>query len=120
MRIDKYLWCIRLFKTRSLATEACKTKKVLLKEETVKPAKEISVGDLIEVRRQGIWMAYRVEALPKSRLGAKLVPDYVSDVTPEEELQKLENIKNSRVHGRDKGLGRPTKKERRDLDEFIN
>jgi len=119
-RIDKYLWATRLFKTRSLATQACKTNRVLLNDDPVKPAREVKTGDRISVRKQGIWFQYRIEALLKNRVGAKLVPDYLTDVTPAEERERWEMHRIRVQFHRDKGLGRPTKKDRRDMDEFFD
>lgn len=117
MRVDKYLWCIRVFKTRSLASQACRTNKVYLEDKIVKSSKEVVVGNLVKVRKGPVWFHYEVVALPKNRLGAKLVVDYAKDLTPQEELDKLEILRLDRPHQREKGSGRPTKKERRDLDQ---
>ena len=120
VRIDKYLWCVRLFKTRSLATQATKTNKVLVNGEVIKPAKEIKVGDTIDVRKNNILIKVEVIQLLKNRVGAKLVPDYCKDITPQEELDKLEALRVRLVHNRSKGMGRPTKKERRDMEDFVD
>tara|TARA_B100000780_G_scaffold166400_1_gene116454 strand:- start:125 stop:529 length:405 start_codon:yes stop_codon:yes gene_type:complete len=117
-RIDKYLWCIRVFKTRSLATHAVKNNKVLVNKEAVKPAREVKPGDIIQVRKQNIWYKYKVLATLKNRVGAKLVADYREDITPAEELHKLEMLRIRIMQDRPKGMGRPTKKDRRDMDDF--
>lgn len=118
MRIDKYLWCIRVYKSRSLATQAINSGKVLLGELVLKASKEVRTGETIEVKRHGYSQHFKVLALPKSRLGAKLVADYSQDVTPQNELDKKELLLLAKSVTRSKGLGRPTKKDRRDLDEL--
>ena len=119
LRIDKYLWAVRLFKTRSIATDACKRGKVTLNGEKVKASKEVKLGDKIEIYKAPILYSYEVKALLKNRVGAKLVADYLIDTTTSEELNKLEEIKMSTVHFyRPNGKGRPTKKDRRTLDDF--
>lgn len=120
MRIDKYLWCIRLFKTRSLATNACKKGQVKLAEANVKPSKEIFGNELIRVRKNQINYQIKVLDLPESRVGAKLVDLYRKDVTPKEEFQKNELLKYSKDYYRKKGTGRPTKKDRRDIEGFTD
>jgi len=120
IRIDKYLWCVRLFKTRSLATQATKTNKVLVNGEAIKPAKEIKPGDVIDVRKNNIWVKIEVLELLKNRVGAKLVPTYYKDITPQEELDKLEALRIRLVQSRAKGMGRPTKKDRRDMEGFVD
>ena len=119
MRIDKFLWCVRYFKTRSIATEACKTGKVRVNESLVKPSREIYPGDKCTVRKNQINYQIDVLDLPSSRVGAKLVNLYINDVTPKEELQKLELLKFSKDYYRKKGAGRPTKKDRRELDDWF-
>lgn len=119
MRVDKFLWAVRLFKTRRLAAEACATNKVLVNEEPCKPGKEVKTGTLISIRKPPIWRSYKVTDFPKSRVGAKLVPDYILETTSKEDLELLESVqlanKKNRIEGR---KGRPTKKDRRDLDRF--
>ncbi len=117
-RIDKYLWAVRLYKTRSIAAEALKSEQVQLNGAFAKPAATLKPGDELRVKRNPIWRHYRVKALLKNRVGAKLVTDYLEDITPEEELQKLEMMKLMPGFDREKGAGRPTKKERRDLEDF--
>ena len=118
MRIDKYLWCIRIFKTRNMATEACKKGHIKINGANAKPAKEVFGHELIQVRKN--QMNYEIEVLdiPPSRVGAKLVDLYRKDRTLKEELEKLDLLKFSKDHYRKKGTGRPTKKDRRDIDEY--
>lgn len=118
MRIDKYLWCIRVFKTRSLATTACKKGQVIITDNNVKPSKEVFGGELILVRKNQINYQIKVLDLPKSRVGAKLVDLYRKDVTPKDELEKNELLKYAKDYYRKKGTGRPTKKDRRDIEGF--
>jgi len=118
MRIDKYLWCIRIFKTRSIATLACKKGQVKIDAKNIKPSKEVYGDELILVRKNQINYQIKVLDLPKSRIGAKLVDIYRKDVTPLEELEKTALLKFSKDHYRKRGTGRPTKKERRDIDNY--
>lgn len=122
MRVDKYLWSIRVFKTRSQSTEACKKNKVSLLGQTVKPSKELNKGTIVEVRKGAIQYKYQVLEFPKSRVGAKLVQDYVLDITEESELKKLEMIKLGKPmvsQKKELNKGRPTKKTRREIDKFM-
>ncbi len=119
MRIDKYLWCIRYFKTRSIATAACKQGKVRVNGDLIKPSRDVYPTDTIQVRKNQIDYELVVLDLPPSRVGAKLVDLYRKDVTPQEALQKLDLLKYSKDHYRKKGTGRPTKKDRRDIDEWF-
>ena len=118
MRIDKYLWAIRLFKTRSLASKACAAGQVLYKDEASKASRNIQPGDIIKVKKLPIWRHYEVIAFPKSRVGAKLVPDYSKEVTPAKELELFEMHQLAAKFDRQRGSGRPTKRERRDLDQY--
>lgn len=118
VRIDKFIWAVRLFKTRSLSAKAVKSDQILLNDEKVKPAQTVKEGDVIKVKRLPIWRSYRVKALLEKRVGAKLVDDYIDDVTPDEEIEKLEMMKLMPGFDRERGKGRPTKKERRNLDDF--
>jgi len=120
MRIDKYLWCVRLYKTRSQATQGVKKDRVLVDDQEVKPSKELKVGDEFEVKRHGFTLRFKVLGFPKSRVGAKLVSDYLLDITPKEEMDKKAVLDFSRQSQRRKGLGRPTKKDRRNLDDWFN
>lgn len=115
-RIDKYLWSIRVFKTRSEATDACKGNKVKVDGVAVKPSRLIKVGNTIEVRKGAIQYIYKVKALLENRVGAKLVPDYAENLTPQSELDKLKAPVETFFLKRDRGMGRPTKKDRRDMD----
>ena len=119
MRIDKYLWCIRTFKTRSIATNACKQGKVKIGGSNIKPSRDVYPSDTINVRKNQINYTIQILDLPPSRVGAKLVDLYCKDVTPIEQLQKLDLVKYSKDYYRKKGVGRPTKKDRRDIDEWF-
>jgi len=118
MRIDKYLWCIRLFKTRSIATEACKKGHVKINDSSIKPSKEVFPNETLTIRKNQINYKIIVLDLPKSRVGAKLVDLYRKDITPKEAFESQELLKYSKDYYRKKGVGRPTKKDRRDLDEY--
>ena len=118
MRIDKYLWCIRVFKTRSIATTACKKGQVKILGISVKPSKDIFGDELILVRKNQINYQIKVLDLPESRVGAKLVDLYRKDLTPKEEFEKTALLKFSKDYYRKKGAGRPTKKDRRDIDNY--
>jgi ribosome-associated heat shock protein Hsp15 len=118
VRIDKWLWAVRLFKTRSIAIEACKKGRITIKGVTVKPSRMIKVGDVIEVRRPPVTYSFEALNLTENRMGAKLVPDFVKDVTPASQLEILEMSKVSGFVDRARGTGRPTKKDRRDLEQF--
>ena len=116
LRLDKYLWCIRVFKTRSEATEACKGNKVQVNGVPSKPSKEVKVGDMLVIRKGPVELTDRVKAALHARVGAALVPEYAENLTPEAELDKLHAPKEVFFVKRDKGTGRPTKKDRRTLD----
>ncbi len=118
MRIDKYLWTIRMFKTRSIATEACKKGHVKLSNVNVKPSKEVYIGEKIIVRKNQINYQLEVLDIPLSRVGAKLVDLYRKDTTPKEAFEHSDLLKLSKDYYRKKGTGRPSKKDRRDLDEY--
>ena len=117
-RIDKYLWAIRVFKTRSEATDACKGGKVRINGADIKPSKNVRTGDVISVRKGAVTYTYRVIAVIDKRQGAKLVPQYAENITPEEELAKLKAPVETFFLKRDRGSGRPTKKERRQMDSL--
>lgn len=119
-RIDKWLWAVRIFKTRSIASEYCKKGRVLIKETSIKPAKEIRIGDIITVRKPPVNYQFRVKGIPKNRIGAKLTPDYIENITPQDELQKLDPNFIAFYGNRDRGAGRPTKKERRSIDNALD
>ncbi|MCB9202627.1 MAG: RNA-binding S4 domain-containing protein [Flavobacteriales bacterium] len=120
MRIDKFLWHVRMYKTRSIATEAVKNNRVLIGEQTVKSSKEVNVGDEIVIKKNQINYKIRIKDLPKSRLGAKLVPQYIDDLTDVKEIEKFKQINQTQKYYRQKGLGRPTKKDRREIDTFLD
>lgn len=119
MRIDKYCWVVRLFKTRTLATKTCDTEKVKLNDEFVKTSKNIAVGDIISIKATPIWRSFRVLDIPKSRVGAKLVTQYLLETTAKADLQLLEEVQQQQHQNKLLGIkGRPTKKVRRDLDKL--
>ncbi|MEQ9262012.1 MAG: S4 domain-containing protein [Owenweeksia sp.] len=118
MRIDKFLWCVRKFKTRSLATEEVRKERVLINLELAKPSRTVKVGDSLTVKKEGISYSFNILDIPKSRVGAKLVDTYVKDTTPAEEIEKAEVIRLMKTFNRKKGTGRPTKKDRRDIDRL--
>ncbi|MGB3608232.1 MAG: S4 domain-containing protein [Psychroserpens sp.] len=118
MRIDKYLWCIRYCKTRSIATAACKKGHVKVNDQVVKPSREIYATDKITFRKNQISYQIVVNDIPESRIGAKLVDIYRTDITPKEAFDSQELLKYSKDYYRKKGVGRPTKKDRRDIDDF--
>ena len=119
MRIDKYIWTIRLQKTRSLASKECASNKVLLNNDIVKASKEVKVGDTISIRVNPIWKSYKMVDIPKSRVGAKLVPDYAIETTDELDKQTLELAQEVQRQMRNQGFsGRPTKRDRRKLDDL--
>ena len=117
-RIDKYLWAIRVFKTRTDATEACKGGKVKVGTVNAKPSRAVTPGETITVRKGVVNFTYKVLQLTDHRLGAKLVPDYAQNLTPEEELEKLRAPVESFFITRDRGTGRPTKKDRRSIEQI--
>jgi len=117
-RIDKFLWSLRIYKTRSQAADACKNGRVLVNSLTVKPSRSIVPEDIITVKKMPVIYTYRCIDIPSSRLGAKLVHKYIEDLTPDEELQKLELRADQNIGYRERGSGRPTKWERRDIERF--
>ena len=120
MRIDKFLWCTRYYKTRNLATIACKRGHIKVNGAAVKPSREVYAMDKIIVRKNQIDYQLTVLDIPKSRVGAKLVDIYRKDTTPKEAFDSNELLKFAKGHYRKKGLGRPTKKDRRDIDDYLN
>ena len=118
MRVDKYLWCVRFYKTRNMVTEACKKNHITVNGLVAKPSKEVFATDKITFRRDQITQNILVLDVPESRVGAKLVEMYCKNETPAEVYQHLELIKLSKEHYRKTGVGRPTKKDRRDLDDL--
>ena len=120
VRIDKYLWAIRVFKTRSDATDACNGNKVKIAGTNAKPSKAVKTGDVIEIRKGPAVFTYKVLKVTESRMGAALVPDYAEDLTPETERFKLHVPKETIVLQRDRGTGRPTKRDRRQLEDLMD
>lgn len=121
IRIDKFLWAVRLFKTRSAATEACKKGKVIINNVAVKPSRPVATGDTITLRRMPVIYTYRIVAPLENRVAAKIVNQYIEDLTPEEEKIKLAAARMPGAFGiRDRGMGRPTKKERRIIDDLFD
>ena len=118
MRIDKFLWCVRLFKTRSLATDALRREQVKLNDRLVKASVEVKQGDVFAVREVPIWRSWEISAIPASRVGAKLVPTLITERTSFEDLEKLELARMVKAQHRAPGEGRPTKRDRRDIDRF--
>ena len=117
MRIDKFLWCVRLFKTRALAANHVRSDKVLADGDVpLKTSKEVKPGDAFLIKRHGYTQSFKVIDIPRSRVGAKLVKDFLEETTPKDEADKKEFLQMARNMSRQKGLGRPTKKDRRDLD----
>lgn len=119
VRIDKWLWAVRLFKTRSAAAEACKNNRVMVNGATVKPSRELRTGEVVAVRRMPVVYSFRVLELVANRQPARNVGRYIEDVTPQEELLKLEMARAGAFAVRDRGMGRPTKKDRRDIEELL-
>lgn len=120
MRIDKFLWCIRLYKTRSLAADEIKKNRVSIGDSSVKSSKEVKVGEIIRIKKNQILYTIKVIQIPKSRVGAKLVPLYIEDHTEKEQYELLKMRRSEQSYYRNKGEGRPTKKDRRELSEFIS
>ena len=118
MRIDKYLWCIRVYKTRSIATTACKKGQIKIDAKSVKPSRDIFGGELMVIRKNQINYQIKALSLPESRVGAKLLDQYRKDVTPKEAFEKTDLLKFAKDYYRKKGTGRPTKKDRRDIDNY--
>jgi len=118
LRIDKWLWAVRIFKTRTIAAEACKKKQVSIDGVFVKPSRLVKTGETVTVKKPPISRQYEVLGLLGKRLSAKDVVPFVKDITPEEEIEQLKKIKMGSTGFRPKGLGRPTKKDRRDIENF--
>lgn len=120
-RIDKYLFAMRIYKTRSIAADACKKGRVKMDGRELKPSKSFHIGDVFSVRKGPITYTYKILQLSENRLGAKLVPDYMQDITTPDQLEILALARLSTASGtRDRGTGRPTKKDRRDIETFIS
>ena len=120
VRLDKYLWAVRVFKTRSDAADAIRNNRVLVNDAYCKPSREVKIGDIISVKKMPVVYKYKVLELVSSRQPAKNVPIYALNITPEEELQKLSVPKETIFVFRDRGMGRPTRKERRELDSLMD
>jgi len=120
MRIDKFLWCVRWVKTRSMATTACKKGQIRVNDQIVKPSREVYPTDQLTVRKDQVNFQLTILDLPKSRVGAKLVDIYRTDTTPKTELESKELLKYSKDYYRKKGEGRPTKKDRRDIEGYLD
>jgi ribosome-associated heat shock protein Hsp15 len=117
IRVDKWLWAVRIFKTRNQATEACKKGRILIREQPVKPSRVLRINDIIQVKKPPVVYSFKVTGLLTKRLSARLVKDYIEDITPEQELEKLK-VRETFFISRDKGSGRPTKKERRTMEKL--
>lgn len=120
VRIDKYIWSVRLVKTRSKATELVKKGNVKLDGENVKPAKEVQLGSIIQISKANALFEYRILNLLSNRIGAKLVPEYITEITKPEELEKYKTHQVAQQAYRNHGTGKPTKKERRAIDDFLD
>lgn len=119
-RIDKWLWAVRIFKTRTIAAEACKRGRIMIKGGFVKPARMVKAGDVIEVRKPPIIYSFKVIQPIEKRVGAKLVPEFMENVTTPDQYEILEMSKIAGFIDRQRGLGRPTKKDRRELNQFTS
>ena len=120
VRIDKFLWAVRLFKTRSIAAEACKKGRVMLDGVNVKASRMIKRGDTISIKTPPIAREYKVLDISEKRMGAKLTPDFIKETTTPDQLEILELTRLTNSQGRQRGLGRPTKKDRRDIERLFN
>ena len=120
IRLDKYLWAVRVFKTRSDAADAIRNNRVLVNDAYAKPSREVKVGDIISVKRMPVTYKYKVTDLVSSRQPAKNVPNYCLNITPQEELDKLSVPRETIFVFRERGTGRPTKKERREIDALMD
>lgn len=120
VRVDKYLWAMRIYKTRSIAADACKNGRITINGVQLKPSRTFKIGDMFNVRKGPITYTYKVLQLSENRLGAKLVPEYMQDCTSPQQLELLELARMAGNGGRDRGTGRPTKKDRRDIEIFFD
>ena len=120
MRIDKYLWAVRIYKTRSLAADECRKGRIIINDISVKPSRIVEVNEIITVKKPPVLYKYKIINVIENRISAKLVSQFIDDITPDEEKLKLDfSLKGGIIH-RDKGTGRPTKKERRIIDRLKN
>ena len=117
-RIDKYLWAVRLYKTRSLATEACRCGHVRMGGQTLKASHEIKEGEVYEISIEQLHKVVQVKKILDHRVGAALVPDYLTDLTPQEEYERIQMVRQYSFEKRDRGIGRPTKRDRREIEGF--
>ena len=120
VRVDKYLWAMRIYKTRSVAADACKNGRITMNGIQLKPSRTFKIGDRFSVRKGPITYSYRVLQLSENRLGAKLVPEYMQDITAPDQLELLELARMAGQTGRGRGSGRPTKKGRREIETFMS
>jgi ribosome-associated heat shock protein Hsp15 len=120
VRIDKFLWAVRLYKTRSLASDSCRMGRIMVNNAGIKPSRTISENDILTVKKPPVTFTYRVLATTENRLPAKMVQNYLEDITPAGEKEKLEMSRAIPAPSRQRGTGRPTKKERRDIDRWID
>ncbi len=121
MRLDKFIWAIRLAKSRSVSAKMCNNEKVMLEGKFVKGSKEVKIGNTFSIKQVPIWRSFKVLDIPKSRVGAKLVPSLIVETTPQEDLDLLEEIQRQNRQNKSLGIkGRPTKKDRRSLDDFLS
>ncbi len=120
MRVDKWLWCVRIFKTRSLASQACDNGKVQRDNTAIKPSKEINIGDILCINLNPLRKTIKVKQLLNNRVGAKDVPNYLEDLTPKAEYEKIKMMHDMMFEKRDSHIGRPTKKDRRNIEKFKN
>jgi ribosome-associated heat shock protein Hsp15 len=118
IRIDKWMWAVRIFKTRTLAADACRKNRISVNNAKVKPSRMVRIGDVVSVKEPPITYSFRVLGLTESRMNAKFVPQFMENITPPEQFEILEMNKISGFVDRARGLGRPTKKDRRELDDF--
>ena len=118
IRMDKFLWAVRIFKTRTIAADACAKGQVTISGLTVKPSRHVAIGETLMVRKPPMVHTYKVLGLLNNRLSAEKVKEFIEEITPDEEFFKMEKIRLQRNGIRDRGTGRPTKKERRDIDRF--
>ncbi len=120
VRIDKWLWAVRIYKTRSIAAEECKKGRILINGALAKPSRTVKVGDIVSVKKCQILFAYKLTAIAQNRMAAKLVPNYLDNVTSKEQMEMFELLKFERQNARARGLGRPTKKDRRAIESFVD
>ncbi len=120
VRVDKYLFAMRIYKTRSIAADACKKGRVTMNGTQLKPSRTFKIGDVFSVRKNPVTFTYKILQLSENRLGARLVPEYLQDITPADQLEILELARLAGRQGRDRGTGRPTKKDRREIETFFS